>query len=300
MRVGSGIWGSVPLLRLGNTSRRHAVAALAALLVTACAGNAASRGGAAAAATQPLPIVVIGATAQSAPEILRQALAQGRRVTAIARRPEAIDLKHPQLRIVKADVRDVAAVTAALRGDEVVVSLIGPRVDPRIEVTSMDLYTVGTRNIIEAMRAKGNRRLLATSSIGAETTVVEKPASDDLRSMWLWNGRKIYEDMRAMETLVRASGLDYTILRPGFLVERPAQRNLVIAVETDSVKAPIVTFADFAEFVLQTADSRELIGKRVGIGSSEISDWGRNLDFQALLEGRLKQGPVENRPTESR
>ena len=34
-------------------------------------------------------IVVIGATAQSAPEIIKQALEQGRKVIALARRPEA-------------------------------------------------------------------------------------------------------------------------------------------------------------------------------------------------------------------
>ncbi len=273
-------------------SRRSIVAAIVAacgtLVLPGCAGTA--RPGAGLA-----PVVVVGATAQSAPEILRQALAQGRRVTAVARRPEAIAVQDRRLKVVKADVRDLASLVAALRGDEVVISLIGPRVDPRIELLTMDLYTVGTANLIAAMRRKGNTRLLVTSSIGAETVVTEKPRGAALRDMWLWNGRRIYEDMRAMEKLVAASGLAYTILRPGFLVDRPAQNNLVIAVDQESVKAPIVTFADFADFVLKTADSRELVGKRVGIGSREISDWGKNLDFDALLEGRLKQGPVENR-----
>lgn len=265
-------------------------------MMVAGAGLVALAGSAAHAAT-PSNIVVIGATAQSAPEIIKQALDQGRKVTAFARRPEAVQgAGHANLTVVKGDVRELATIEAALRGDETVISLIGPRVDPRVELESMDLYTVGTRNIVAAMKKKGNKRLLVTSSIGAEHVVTEKPQGTDLRDMWLWNARKLYADMSAMEKMMPAMGVEYVILRPGFMIERPAARNLKIAVDNTESKGagPVITFADFAEFVLKAADSSDYVGKAVSIYSNEMTDWGKNLDFDAMLKMRQSQGPMEN------
>jgi uncharacterized protein YbjT (DUF2867 family) len=244
-------------------------------------------------------IVLIGATAQSAPEIIRQALEQGRKVTALARRPEAVsNAGHANLKIVKGDVREPATIEAALTGKEVVISLIGPRVDPRVELESMDLYTVGTANIAAAMKKKGNQKLLVTSSLGAEHVVTEKPKSTELRDMWLWNGRKLYADMAAMEKMMPGLGLQYVILRPGFMLDQPMARNLRIAVDDTSPKGagPIVTFADFADFVLKQVDAEQYNGKAVSIYSDVQSDWGKNLNFDEMLKMRQSQGPMENGP----
>ncbi len=244
-------------------------------------------------------IVVIGATAQSAPEIIKQGLAQGRKVTALARRPDDVASKgHENLTIIKGDVREQASIEAALRGDEVVISLIGPRVDPRVEVESMDLYTVGTTNIAAAMKKKGNKKLIVTSSIGAEHVVTEKPKSTDLRDMWLWNARKLYADMSAMEKMMPGLSLNYIILRPGFMIDRPQANNLRIAVDDKSAKGagPIITFADFAAFALAQTDADQYNGKAVSLFSDEQSEWGKNLDFQALLQKREATGPMENKP----
>jgi len=245
-------------------------------------------------------IVVIGATAQSAPAIIKLALEQGRKVTALARRPEAVaGAGHPNLNIVKGDVREPASIEAALRGDEVVISLIGPRVDPRVELESMDLYTVGTANIAAAMKKKGNKKLMVTSSVGAEHVVTEKPKGTDLRDMWLWNGRKLYADMSAMEKMMPGLGLGYVILRPGFMIEEAPPHNLKLAVDNTAPKGsgPIITFAGFAGFVLSAADSTQYDGKAVSIYSDLQSEWGKNLDFDAMLKMRQDSGPMENGPT---
>ncbi|MDX2145263.1 MAG: NAD(P)H-binding protein [Rhodospirillaceae bacterium] len=273
--------------------------ALARRMLLIAGASALAMAGGPSHAANPSNIIVIGATAQSAPEIIKQALEQGRKVTALARRPEAVQgAGHANLAVVKGDVRDLASIEAALRGDETVISLIGPRVDPRVELESMDLYTVGTRNIVAAMKKKGNKRLLVTSSIGAENVVTEKPKGTELRDMWLWNGRKLYADMSAMEKMMPSLGVEYVILRPGFMIDRPAAKNLKLAVNNTAPKGsgPIITFADFADFVLTAVDSNEYLGQAVSIYSDEQSEWGKNLDFDAMLKMRQSQGPMENGP----
>lgn len=160
------------------------------------------------------PILVIAASARTAPEILKQALAEGRMVTALARSPGKIVAAHPNLRIVKGDVYDVASLAAAMTGNEAVISLVGPQVaDHSKEIGYVDIYLVGTATIISAMRRKGNRRLVAVSSGGPEQIPAEKPAPDNPIDNWVWNARNLYGDMQRMEKIIAVSDLETVILR---------------------------------------------------------------------------------------
>lgn len=264
-------------------TRRHALATTAAAL--AIPAWAATKG-----------IVVIGATAQCAPAIIDLALKQGRKVTALARRPEAVKGSHPNLKIVKGDVREPATLEAAMTGGEVVVSLVGPRVDPRVEIQSIDLYSLGTTNIINAMRKKGNARLVACSSIGVRNEIKEKPKGDNINLMWMWNSRKLYADMREMEKIVRASGLEFVLLRPGFMIEAPSQPERVkISVEELAIPGtgPIISFADFAKLAMEAVDGDQYLGKAVAMFSDQSTNWGINLDYDAMWKMRQEQGPID-------
>ena len=257
------------------------------LTVAAYLGNAITSSPAAAAGA-PKKLVIIGATAKSSQEIIWQALAAGYQVTGVARNPAQVELRHERLRMLQGDVYDASSIAAALDGDEVVVSMVGPRVDPTKEVTSMDLFTKGTANIIAAMKKKGNKRLLVASSLGVENQgkiPKEKPAATDPSVMWLWNSRLLYADMKAMEDLVRASGLEYVIFRPGFIIEQPARHDLKFSVDQESPKGRMVTYADFAEFVLDQADGRKYLGKTVGIYSDRELKFGVTADFAQLSAG---------------
>ena len=97
--------------------------------------------------------------------------------------------------------------------------------------------------------------------------------------------RTVYQDERDMEAIVRVSGLEHVILRPGFLVEEPARHNIKLVVTnqgraTLTPKRSIVTYADFAAWTLDQADSDAMIGKTVGIYSdvcppgATMTDWG--------------------------
>jgi len=241
-------------------------------------------------------IVVIGATAQCAPAIIDLGLKQGRKVTALARRPDAVTASHPNLKIVKGDVREPASLEAAMTGSEVVVSLVGPRVDPRVEIQSIDLYSLGTTNIINAMRKKGNKRLIACSSIGVRNEIKEKPKSDSINLMWMWNSRKLYADMREMEKIVRESKLEHVILRPGFMIEAPSQpERIKISIEELAIPGtgPIVSFADFALLTMNAVDGDKYLSKAVAIFSDQSTNWGVNLDFEAMWKMRQEQGPID-------
>jgi putative NADH-flavin reductase len=277
-----------------TTLRRIAAAGVIAALVAACT-------------LQPTPpaIVVIGATANSSKEIMLQALAAGYDVTGVARRPEDVEVKDPRLKIVKGDVYDPASLAAAMTGREVVVSMVGPRIDPMNlqEIPdSFDLFTTGTRNIIAAMKQKGNRRLLVASSLGVEDTYpTVKPADPkDMRSNWLWKMRNVYQNMEDMEAIVRASGLDYVIFRPAFLVPEPRRDDLKFAVDRDSPKGTMLTFADFGAFVLAQVSKDQYLGHAVGIYTDRPLKFGENVDFMKLAKEAAEKARRANAASEQK
>lgn len=216
------------------------------------------------------PIVVIGATARSAPEIITQALDQGRRVTGLARSPEKIEIQHPNFTAVKGDIYDVDSLSAALQGDEVVVSLVGPSYTPGKEVTSVDLYSVGTATLITAMRRKGNRRLIVTSSGGVEMIPDEKPTGNNFAESFVWLKRGQYQDMQRMERIVANSDLEYVILRPRGFRDGPKKDNLLIS---DGIPTPnpssILSYADFAALVLSLTEGDQYLNRAIGVYTNE-------------------------------
>ncbi len=233
-------------------------------------------------------LVVIGATAKSSTEIIRQALAAGYSVTGVARRPGDVALKDPHLKVLKGDVYDLASLEAAMTGTEVVLSMVGPRVDPTDTAetpATFDLFTAGTANIIAAMKNKGNRRLLVASSLGVEDEFpLVKPAPGDFRLNWLWKSRYLYKNMKDMEGLVRASGLEYVIFRPPFLVEEPARKNFKLSVNANSPKGTMLSYADFGAFVLEQARASKYLGAAVGMYTDQQLQFGKNADFEKLAQ----------------
>ena len=233
-------------------------------------------------------LVIIGAAAKSSTQIIDQALAAGYTVTGVARHPEDVIRKDPHLKILKGDVYDQASLEGAMTGKEVVISMISPRVDPTATAetpSTFDLFTTGTANIISAMKKKGNRRLLVASSLGVEDAFpTEKPAPGDFRLNWLWKSRYLYKNMSDMEGVVRGSGLEYVIFRPPFLVEEPAHKNYQLSVNTTSPKGTMLSYADFAAFVLEQTTSDQYLGAFVGLHTDRELKFGQNADFEKLAK----------------
>ena len=230
-------------------------------------------------------ILIIGATARTAEDLIPQALDAGHEVVGLARRPHAVPFEHENLTVVKGDVYDVESLKAAMTGEEIVVSVYGPRTTPDIEIPESDLMSKGTANVIEAMKAKGNTRLFATSSTSVQRNIPEtEPVGVPLTQKWMWNMRGIYRDMRTMEDVAHASGLEVIVLRPCQLLQEPRRYDTQVAVDVDAPSRRLLSYADFAAFILEQFDSDEYIGSTVGVYGERTIDWGRNVDFEAEME----------------
>ena len=162
-------------------------------------------------------LTVFGANGPTGRLVVRQALSAGHEVVAVTRKPDEFPISAPTLRLAVADVQDPGGVGDAVDGSRAVISTFGVPYSRR----KITVYSSGISNITLAMRDLGVSRLVCVSSttvagqaVAGETLLWRSAVIPLLRNV---AGRTLYDDMERMEAIVRASGLDWTIVRPAGL-----------------------------------------------------------------------------------
>jgi len=159
-------------------------------------------------------IIIFGATGTIGRRLVERALSEGHRVTAFARDPSVLQQNHEDLTPMAGDVLDPGAVADAVRGHDAVLIALGAGRKGTVR-------SVGTGHVIAAMQRHGVRRLVCLSTLGAGDSYAP------LTFFWkrIMFGlllRQAYADHQAQEALVRQSGLDWVIVRPGAYTDGPA------------------------------------------------------------------------------
>ncbi|MCJ2130684.1 NAD(P)-dependent oxidoreductase [Methylobacterium sp. E-045] len=201
-------------------------------------------------------ILVLGATGGTGRHIVAQALAQGHAVTALVRSPDkAKDLAGA--RLVTGDARDEAALRAAVIGQEAVVIALGTPASPFREVT---LLSTATRALIAAMKAERVSRLVAISGIGAGDSRGHGGFLFD-RLIFPLLLRHVYADKDRQEALVRNSGLDWTLVRPAILNDKPGRGTLRATDDLSGFNGGVISREDVARFVIGEVADPKWIGR---------------------------------------
>ncbi len=237
-----------------------------------------------------MKLCVFGASGPVGRAVVRRALGQGFEVTAVTRRPDAFGMAAPLLRVVAGDVSDPAQVEAAVRGVDAVISAVG--VNPsRGAITT---YSVGTRNMLEAMQRHGVRRIVSVSSKNlAEQGGAGEPALFRLVVGPLLHAvnKTLYADMQRMEVLLRDSDRDWTVVRPAglFAADRvSAYRSL-----TGHEPGVFTATADLADALVAEARGDR---PHVGVVLEVLTDAGT----PSLLAMIARQGALHRRSASER
>jgi putative NADH-flavin reductase len=201
----------------------------------------------------PMRIVILGANGQTGRLLTRQALDAGHTVAAVTRNPNSFPITDPQLTVARADVCDESSLKDVVSGADAVLSTLGVPFSLR----PIDTYSVGIRNIVTAMRETSVRRLVVVSSTGAYHYPGRRNTPPSLRLfepiITRTIGKTTYDDQRLMESIVRDSDLDWTIVRPSGLFDLSHVTEYV-AGEVDPVGA-YTSRADLADYLVNLAGS---------------------------------------------
>lgn len=110
----------------------------------------------------------------------------------------------PTAEVITADVHDPETLKRLVRGCDAVVNLVGVLNGGRGKGSFREAHVELARQVVDACRQRGVRRLLHMSALGADP----KGPSEYLRTKG------------EAETIVRESGLDFTIFRPSVIFGR--------------------------------------------------------------------------------
>jgi putative NADH-flavin reductase len=202
-------------------------------------------------------VLIVGASRGIGLETARQALAAGHRVRALARSAVGMALAGPQLEKFHGDALKSSDVEAALVKVDVVIQSLG--VSPGELFRSVRLFSDATRVLIAAMRAQGVKRLMCVTGFGAGDSR-DSIACLQRLPFQLILGRA-YDDKGLQERLIKDSGLDWTIVRPGILTGGPRTGRFRVLEEASQWRNGIIARSDVAAFLVQQIEDRHYVHK---------------------------------------
>ena len=193
-----------------------------------------------------MKLLVIGATGGTGRQIVREATSKGHSVVALVRsKAKANDLPNAQL--VEGDARDQEVLFRTLEGCSGVISSLGTSLSPFKEVT---LLSSATRALVLAMDRQKVRRLVCITGMGAGDSAGHGGFVFDKLFFPLLLA-KVYQDKDRQEEIIRASNLDWVIVRPGALSNKPAVGKVRALTDLSNIHGGSIPRADVAAFVVQ-------------------------------------------------
>ncbi len=212
-------------------------------------------------------ILVIGAARGVGRHLAEQAMAHGHHVTGLVLDPLGAGFSGRNLRLVGGTIVSPAAVAEAVKGqDAVCITIgIGPTRAP------VDVFSRGTEVVLSAMRHARVHRLVCVTGIGAGDSRGHGGRLYDriVQPLLL---HSIYADKNRQETLVRASDVNWTLVRPGFLTNRPGTGRYRVIADLTGVIARKISRADVASYLLHEISTSMDTGRTVLV-DGETEAW---------------------------
>lgn len=194
-----------------------------------------------------MKLAIFGASGATGRHLVQQALQAGHVLTVLLRSADSLPVEHARLQCVVGALDDPEAVRSVVCGADAVLSVLGARKGGKGRI--LGVCTAGIRSIVAAMQHCGVRRLVALSAYGAAET---RDASWFIRLVRTIIAAKM-RDKDNMEALVRASALDWTLVRPPVLTNGKAGGNYRAGTALRPGITGHLPRADLAAFMLRVA-----------------------------------------------
>lgn len=196
-------------------------------------------------------VLVIGGTRATGLEVVRVLRARGDEVVVLAR--PASDARAAEAlgaRIFRGDAMVPADLAAALASGHfrAIVSTLGSR---NLKGQRPDF--IGNRNAVDAARLAGVKRFVMVSVIGAGNSLEAAP----LPARYFL--RDVIPEKSKAEDYLKTSGLEYTIIRPGGLLDKAAEGKAYLTEDTRAMSW--IRRADLARLIVQALDDPRAIDK---------------------------------------
>lgn len=201
-------------------------------------------------------MLILGATGGTGIQIVEQAIHKGHSVTALVRSTERLARFNGRINTIVGDLMSSAEIASAASGHDAVLSALGPR-DPKSKARLMDPFA---HAVVNGMSESGVARLILLSIAFLFRNAILPPVYP-LGQMLFKDHVRDCEDM---ESTVRASALNWTIVRPPQFTDKPATGKYRVEAGRLPLMGFTVSRADVADFMIRAAEqnlySRQIVG----------------------------------------
>ena len=207
----------------------------------------------------PITFTLLGATRGIGRALLDQALERGLHVRALVRPGSELPVAHPSLAVIRGDATDEGDLMRAIEGSDAVLSALGAPARNKDHVRES-----AARATLQAMRKVGTRRLIAVSVYGVGETKAHLPfvTRNVVFPLFL---KHAIADHERQEAVIRDSDVQWTLVRPPYLVDGPATGEYAEGFTEPRGLTWKVSRADVAHYMLNLLTNSRHIHKAVGL-----------------------------------
>lgn len=206
-------------------------------------------------------LLVLGATGGTGIKLVRQAIDRGHRVTAFVRSPDPLKPFGDRITIRQGDLLNCRELEQVIPGHDAILSGFGPRLP--ISKADKDLLQRFAAALATAMANAGVRRVIVESTAFLFKDSVMPPAYLFGRLLF----PQVVDDAAAMEGILQQSELDWTIVRPPQLTDKPGTGKYRVREGHLPAFGFKISRADVADFMLRTAEMNASGRKIFGISN---------------------------------
>lgn len=206
-----------------------------------------------------MKLVVLGATGGTGLEIVRQAIERGHSVTALVRSPERLKPFRDRIMVKQGNLLNPAELEQVIHGQDAILSGFGPRVPiAKADANLLQQFAVA---LTSAMLRAGVRRVVVESVAFLFKDSIVPPAY--LLGRLLFPGT--VADASAMERVFGESDLDWTMVRPPRLTDKPYTGKYRVREGHMPRFGFTISRTDVADFMLNVVENRSAIRQIVGV-----------------------------------
>jgi putative NADH-flavin reductase len=206
-----------------------------------------------------MKLVVLGATGGIGVEIVRQAIERGHSVTAFVRTPERLTAFAGHMRVVQGDLMNAVDLERTLDGHDGILSGFGPRLP--LAKTDADLLERFAVTLTTAMLQAAIRRAIIVSTAFLFKDSIIPPTYLFGRLFF----PSVIADASAMERIITASELDWTLVRPPQLIDKPQTGRYRVREGHLPALGFKIARSDVADFMIRCIENHESSCKIVGV-----------------------------------
>ena len=208
-----------------------------------------------------MKLLIIGGTGKTGRELIKQGLAEGHVITALARNPKKLKFDNPNFNIVKGDVLIPESMKIAFQGQDAVLSALGHK---RFFIKTT-ILSRGTKNIINAMTNNGVKRFICITSLGINDSKFKLGLYYTLFTipviLFFY-----FLDKSKQEKLIMNSNLEWTIVRPGQLTNGKKRTHYKHDTKAGHyILTKMISRASVAHFMLKNLENNLYLHKAVGV-----------------------------------